>query len=67
MNDELQDLREQLEALNPGGRMDWDGTLLSLTSVIEIQPLGRGGEVDFRIYDQPHAAGFIVERRPELY
>jgi hypothetical protein len=66
MSDELQDLRERLEALKPGEKMDWDGALLPLTALIEIQPLGRGGDLNYRVFNQPHKKGFIVERRPEL-
>jgi hypothetical protein len=65
MSEELQDLQQRLEALKAGEKMDWDGALLPLTALIEIQPLGRGGDVNFRVYDQPHKAGFIVERRLE--
>jgi hypothetical protein len=66
MNDELKDLQEQLEALKPGEKMDWDLELLPLTAIIEIQPLGKSGDVDYRIYNQPHKKGFIVERRPVM-
>jgi hypothetical protein len=64
-NPEFKAVREEVEAMKPGDKIECDAKLAIATAVIYSMPEARGGGLDFRIYDQPHAFGFIIQRRPK--
>jgi hypothetical protein len=63
-NPEFKAVREEVEAMKPGDTIECDANLAIATAVIYSMPEARGGGLDFRIYDRPHAFGHIIERRP---